>query len=527
MPKNLYDHPRPVELPNGLRVSVPTPAARRSAAAPAAISVARCRKTTRRIADPVNPDETTHPDFRGNFHKGLDHGANGLVVPAAYEALVRILHDPSRNPGDYENIPVLDRPLVNPQAGKATDAMGPDPKRMRMLPPPVVDSAETAVEAIEVYWMALTRDVPFNQWGAHADIAAAAAELTTHQQHFYGPTVNNAVTPQTLFRGCAPGDDVGPYISQFLLREIPYGSLRISQQQQTVLPGIDYLNDQASWLGAQNGQVIPAAPADPTRRYIRSLRDLAEYVHVDALYEAYLNACLILLGTGAPLNPGNPYTGATKQVGFGTWGGPHVLSLVCEVATRALKCVWWQKWYLHRRLRPEAYGGLAEHNFLAAGNALLGSQALTRVRAANGGPAFLPMAFPEGSPTHPAYGAGHATVAGACVTVLKAFFDERAVIDNAVQPSEDGLSLLPATGSLTVGGELNKVAANIAIGRNAGGVHWRSDYTDSLALGERIAIHILKRQSADYHEDWATTFTRFDGTPITITAGEEHEVPTT
>lgn len=37
---------------------------------------------------------------------------------------------------------------------------------------------------------------------------------------------------------------------------------------------------------------------------------------------------------------------------------------------------------------------------------------------------FLPMAFPEGSPTHPSYGSGHATVAGACTTILKAFFDE-------------------------------------------------------------------------------------------------------
>lgn len=36
---------------------------------------------------------------------------------------------------------------------------------------------------------------------------------------------------------------------------------------------------------------------------------------------------------------------------------------------------------------------------------------------------LLPMAFPEGSPMHPSFGAGHATVAGACTTILKAFFD--------------------------------------------------------------------------------------------------------
>lgn len=35
---------------------------------------------------------------------------------------------------------------------------------------------------------------------------------------------------------------------------------------------------------------------------------------------------------------------------------------------------------------------------------------------------LLPIAYPEGSPTHPAYPAGHACVAGAGATMLKAFF---------------------------------------------------------------------------------------------------------
>ncbi len=37
---------------------------------------------------------------------------------------------------------------------------------------------------------------------------------------------------------------------------------------------------------------------------------------------------------------------------------------------------------------------------------------------------LLPQAYPEGAPTHPAYGAGHATGSGALATMLKAFFDE-------------------------------------------------------------------------------------------------------
>jgi hypothetical protein len=74
----------------------------------------------------------------------------------------------------------------------------------------------------------------------------------------------------------------------------------------------------------------------------------------------------------------------------------------------------------------------------------------------------------------------------------------------------------PGAGSLTVGGELNKLAANIALGRNAGGVHWRSDYTESLRLGEEIAIGLLREQKLTYNEHHSFSFTRFDGTAITI-----------
>ena len=83
-------------------------------------------------------------------------------------------------------------------------------------------------------------------------------------------------------------------------------------------------------------------------------------MHYDALYEAYLNACLILLGLGAPFDPGLPFLGPDvedKQEGFASFGGPHILTLVTEVATRALKAVRYQKYNIHRRLRPEALAG--------------------------------------------------------------------------------------------------------------------------------------------------------------------------
>jgi hypothetical protein len=141
------------------------------------------------------------------------------------------------------------------------------------------------------------------------------------------------------------------------------------------------------------------------------------------------------------------------------------------------------------------------------------------------GNALLPMAFSEGSPTHPAYGAGHATVAGACVTILKAWFKESTrLVDIGlapVQPTDDGLNLVPYVGSdagdLTVGGELNKIAANVGLGRNTAGVHWRSDATESLRLGEQIAIGILKEQKAGYNEPFSGfSLTKFDGTQVIV-----------
>ena len=178
-----------------------------------------------------------------------------------------------------------------------------------------------------------------------------------------------------------------------------------------------------------------------------------------------------------------------------------------------------------RRLRPEAYGGLV-HATLAGLKTypvhadVLNSAAVAAVNSAYG-TWMLPMAFPEGCPQHPSYGAGHATVAGACVTILKAFFDETFVLPNPVVPSDDGLTLLPYTGpdagQITVGGELNKVAANVAIGRNIAGVHWRSDYTQSLLLGEALAITILQDQKVTYNELFkGFTFTKFDGTKINV-----------
>ena len=133
---------------------------------------------------------------------------------------------------------------------------------------------------------------------------------------------------------------------------------------------------------------------------------------------------------------------------------------------------------------------------------------------------FLPLAYPEGSPTHPSYPAAHATIAGASVTVLKAFFNENFVIPAPLQPNAANSALEAYTGAaLTVGGELNKLASNIALARDYAGVHYRSDGWQGMLLGEKVAIALLNDESFTRNIPFSGySLTKFDGTKITIGA---------
>ncbi len=484
------------------------------------------------VTHPDNGDEDLYPTKIGNFTKGLPHNQLGEVDLNAYNALLTALSSGRKE--DFEAVPLgLGAKLTNPQAGLAFELEGPDSHALSQAPAPALASGQAASDAAELYWMALARDLHFEDFGASPIIAVAGADLSRFS-NFRGPKTGGQVTPDTIFRGNTPGDLIGPYLSQFLWLDIPQGTMSVPQQMYTRLPGAAYLTDYDEWLAIQNGFIPPPYQMDPIPRYIRNLRDLGEWAHMDALYQAYHQASLILLGMvavpgqrdwyhggSAPFSAGNPYGSLSHTSGFATFGGPHLLSLVTEVATRALKAVWYQKWFVHRRLRPEALGGLVHQTITGAAQRpihpdLLNSAALSAVYSSYGS-YLLPIAVPEGSPTHPSYGAGHATVAGACVTILKAWFEQSTVIPHPVVPSADGTALLPYNGPpLTVGNELNKLAANVAQGRNALGIHYRSDYWESLKLGETVALGILQDQKNTFEEVAAWTITKFDGTTATI-----------
>ena len=468
----------------------------------------------------ANGDETELPARVACFSKALPHDRLGQVDPGAYELLLAALR--SGEPRDFELIPIGGKvKLANPQGALAYNLIGPDPAQPALEPAPRFAGAEQAGEMVEMYWHALTRDVLFERYETDPVVLQAAEDLS-RLSAFRGPREVGKVTPRTLFRGTAAGDLVGPYVSQFLWKDIFFTPIRIEQRVRTAVAGLDYLTDFGGWLQSQNGTIAGVNRFDERPRYLRNGRDLGEYVHRDFTYQAPLSACLILLKMGALPDGGNPYKHSRTQSGFATFGPPALLSLLAVVTQVALSACWYQKWLVHRRLRPEEMGGRVEVH--RQGKAryplhaeLLDSAALDATRRRRGN-ALLAQAYPEGCPTHPSYPAGHAVIAGACVTVLKAFFDESFVLPQPVVASPDGLSLLPWRGEpLTLGGELDKLASNVALGRDFAGVHWRSDSTGGLRLGERVALAVLREMKVTGNELFAGFNLRtFDGERITI-----------
>ncbi|BBD63755.1 twin-arginine translocation pathway signal [Nostoc commune NIES-4072] len=487
---------------------------------------------------PTNGDEERYPNKIGSDSRGLPHNNLGEVKLEAYNSLTKALT--TQDPNDFENI-ILggDRKLVNPQGPLAISLEGINAAQIAVPPPPALASAERAAEAVELYWQALLRDVPLSKFQNNTDNpkVLAAVEDLNKLSAFRGPKQNGRVTPQTLFRGSVnyvgsgsstryvipPGVLDGPYLSQFLLLTIPWGTQSVSPLIRTALPGNDFLLNFQEWLTVQNGGSSgKSIKYDPKNRYITTVRDLGEYAHIGG--PTYLGASLILNSNGTPLNPGNPYVRSKTQSGSAaTFAVGHLQALLNLGSSRAIRASYWQKYYVHRILRPEAFGGLVYNNIVnktkyPINSEVFNSQALAQTFSTFG-TYLLPQAYPEGAPTHSSYTGGAAATAGVNVTLLKAFFDENFVIPSPVVPDpNDPTKVISYSGPpLTVGGELNKLATNYAIGRGHGGIHWRSDGSAALALGEEVAISLLRDERLGYNERFnGFTFTKFDGTRVTV-----------
>lgn len=523
-------------------------------AAPAATTDPRLRQAfalrvaaaTKEAQVPVPPhtangDEQLYPDKSGTYSKGILQDGIGLVNLAAFRSFRRAIN--SGKFEDFENVITGGpRTMNGPLGGRAFNLEGSDGVQLGnapspayqinqvVVPPaPTLASEEYAAELVELYWASLLRDVAFTDYSSDPTAAHAANELTSLPA-YTGPRDSfGRVTPDLLFRGTYPGDTVGPYLSQFYIQPTYMGVQPMSQQLVTYAQDLDYMTDPTTFQQVQNG-IDTGVPLqfDPQPRYLHDGRGLCSFTHVDVLFQSFFTAYLVLGSMGAPINPGSPYAASTKMNGFGTFGGPDFAASIAAVARLALNSVWYQKWWIHLRHRPESGGAIVRQILTGAGNTLDGHVADTvlnsnAVQASfnKWGDYFLAQAFPEGSPTHPAYPTGHGAVAGACITVLKFFFDGNFVVPNPMVSTPDGLNLVPYTGGdagqMTVNGELNKLANNVSFGHGIlAGIHWRSDTTSSIQLGEAVAISMLQDRAATYPEKFTINLTKIDGSIATI-----------
>ena len=475
-----------------------------------------------------NGDEEKYADRRGNFSKGLPHDECGRVEQSAYNRLLQTLSTATL--GDFDSVlsalpASLSHHFVHQQTGMLSGLIGPDAAHLALPAPSAFGSIDLTAELVENYWMSQMRDIHFADYATNAIANEAVADF---EQALSGNLVlrkilfkrdpnlaNQPLTPNRILRGTFIGERVGPYLSQFLLQDCFVGSQQLDQRMRTVQPEIDYMTDFDTWLAVQQGVKQPRSTFDAHPRFIRNGRDLGHWVQQGFLFQPYSSTCLQLLANQAELNPTNPYRNVSNQAGYTTFGGAHVLSLVTEVAARAVKAIWYQKWAIHRRLRPEALAARIHTQFVGAERGhwanfdiaptIQETQVIHRLFRKQGS-LLLPMALPEGSPQHPSYGSGFAAVAGACTTILKAWFHGAQKFHNLCHAySNTHLQLLQASpsgltrvlyngddvGDLTVEGELNKLAGNVAMAGVFAGVHFRSDARESLLLGEKVAIGSL------------------------------------
>jgi hypothetical protein len=446
--------------------------------------------------------------------------------------------------------------------------------------PPPIASRKKAAEAVELYWEAYLRDVPFNDYNSNSAVQQACADLTRFvaDGSYTGPTSGGAVTPQLLFRYPYPGATVGPIVSQFLLWPFTYDGITVVPKMRARLPvinwnpngsftfnpaGRDYLTEFQEWLNAQNGVPLGNANAfDPTPRFVRSVRDIGNLAGSDNIASVDFRVNLVLGALGVDTDAGNPYNNSTRQSGFATFGAGHLASLIGQ-AHKGERHAWYHKWFVHRHPRPDGFGGLVNNTLTGRATYplhpdLLNSPVMTLIASYNqqvntfrgkstATSFLLPMELTNGSPNHPASPAGHAITVGSCVTAMKAWFDTsptivsmlaaspgtRAAIVaargtgnatgfNPVIATRDGLGLNdytgPDAGLMTVDGELNKVVHNLSEGRNMSGVHWRigCNYGGNWQ-GQEIVKRTLNEAKATYPEPGASFhLTQFDGTTITI-----------
>lgn len=386
----------------------------------------------------------------------------------------------------------------------------------KTVKPHTYESPEFATDMLEVYLMYLMRDVNFIDW---------SDESSNLAYNLYNEFIQANPTHNLL--GESVSDSKGYVVSQFLLQDIPvWGIGKKKQQIAYYTKNKDSLTNVADYENQHFNGILPVVPVSgqintdgldgaTLYRYCVRGRDLAAYVNNDSPTQ-FIDSASAILFSGFKQHLKTPFAG-TMISGFNDFGAPCVFKLLRDASLMALKCSFYHKFFLHQVLRPEEFGYNIENEYGTLNSVFINSPILNAIKKKND-TRLLPVAYPEGSPAHPSYPAGHAVIAGAGITILKAFFNEAGLM-NDMRPTHNGLDLLSqheGTDTVTIGDELNKLASNIGFGRGWAGIHYRMDSMFGIKLGEDVAISVLQhyKSSLPYHHTFS--FSRYDGTHVVI-----------
>jgi hypothetical protein len=407
--------------------------------------------------------------------------------------------------------------LINPSAAWSSDFIGGYNNTYRYSKLPPLHSDIIASDMTELYCMSLVRDVPFNQYRKYPIIKDCCEYLNSLELvQSSRRTETYKIDPYNIFRG--PIDLPGPYISQFLYKDIIIGGFPQIQKYPTYPSGYDFMKTWSTAISAQNGDIDESLPIHRNRpRYIMTGRDLACYVHHNEPFQTFHNTCVMLMDMGVPMNKGIKELSSEKH--FVNFGKPDIQSAISMIGRNALLAAWYVKWNT-MFLRPEALGieieriFMDKHNIYNISAELLRNPVLNAIRSQNGN-VLLSQVYPEGSPLHPSTPSDQAAVAGACVTVLKFFFNTNYEI-NIYEPDIEGQNIIDTGKLSTVDDELNKLALNIGFGSNWAGIHYRMDILRGIKLGQSVAISCLNDLIHRYPLNIDISFRKFNNKIVTI-----------
>ena len=433
------------------------------------------------------------------------------------------------------------RKIRNILVGHNFNLIGTDPSpTLNAIVKPAIDSNESAFEMAEVYSKSLLRDVSF--WDIEQGVNATANTHITNLNAFpsksIAPVSGGLITAPLLHRDSLPGCDVGPYVSQLFYSGSYFNPIRLENSQPQFRGYNDNLASQtlATWLQIENGEEPTSTQSGASILFIFSARQLMTL----AFQESPAQTMAWLTDYVAQTLP-LQFTGSDNNDAYISGGIQSLHSSIQGVITAVASTAAHHKWGVNMSLRPEAlaqryhYADTLNNNhglfddvpgFQFIKDRVNGEMApfITEVQAQSGSTALLRTVRGNSSPMDSSMPSLWSVVAGACITIYKAYldchdeFDQELVWPNTVQHSLTGglpvAYTVPPGATITINGELNKLCSNLGQAQCWLGEAFRSDL--AYELGESIAIRYLQDTVKSFHE----SYDGFEGFKLTKFSGE-------